>query len=111
MKEEFARELDPDEKVALWNDYADSVESSNEMEKILACFPQAFRQKVAEEAHAYFEKHKLDLVQKEVEIPYWQDVFVRMHDIDLSEVLKDALVDLRKKTEGASTESDGRSEE
>lgn len=71
MKEEFARELDPDEKVALCNDYADAVESSDEMEKILAWFPQAFRQKVAEEAHAYFEKHKLDLVQKEVEIPYW----------------------------------------
>jgi len=100
MKEEFARKLDPDEAAALWNDYADAVESSDEMEKILAWFPQAFRQKVAEEAHAYFEKHKLDLVQKEVEIPYWQDVFVRKHDIDLSEVLKDALVDLWKKTGG-----------
>ena len=65
-----------------------------------ASHAQAFRQKVAEEAHAYFEKHKLDLVQKEVEIPYWQDVFVRMHGINLSEVLKDALVDLWKKTGG-----------
>jgi len=110
MKEEFARKLDPDEAAALRNDYPDVVESG-EMEKILSWFPQAFQQKAEEEHREYFEKHKLDLVQKEVEIPYWQDVFVRMHGINLSEVLKDALVDLRKKIEGASTESDGRSEE
>lgn len=96
MEDEFARELTPDEKDVLRREYASFVESSGELERLLIWFSQAFQRKAEEDAKEYFEEHRNDAVRREVEIPYWQDVFVQANGLDLSAVLRDAIDKMAK---------------
>ena len=72
------------------------MESSGELERLLIWFSQAFQRKAEEDAKEYFEEHRNDAVRREVEIPYWQDVFVQANGLDLSAVLRDAIDKMAK---------------
>lgn len=91
MESEFARELSPEEKDTIRREYAPYVKDSEEMERILVSFTQAFQRKQRDDAREYFEKHKNDPIRKEVVIPYWQAIRAEDDSIDLSKVLQDAL--------------------
>lgn len=88
---EFARELAPEEKAVIKEEYEPYVESQDEMDHILSWFAESFRRKAEKEAIEYFSKHKDDPVHREVTIPYWQDRIVQAKNLDLSDVLREAL--------------------